>query len=394
MILGVIVLWWWCHSTNDLETVRAEARAAQIPTDFTEMGLVTSSPELAQLVKRLRDTCPRFYSSRETPDELLGWTAFTPVPEALRSFHLAKDSNKMDAWLVDIDALPGSPIILAHNLDEWLKANGWAYASGILLAQRIVVTDEQHLGQELTQLTRLIDSLDASHPESFWYRTRTIKLLRLAIIARLPELMRNPGELPERLRRLADTLSSQLPALYRGIFVAELASFANGRGGPPNNEWPRPMQRFPAAISGRQGRGPYLRQLMEIALRLEQGRDSRSRIAFCRHLQSTLKKQAEAEIGPVLIALQDDLYDHLVASISQELSLRLLANELTGSTWPQDVFALNETPLQRCERDGRMIGAYSVGWNGIDEGGAGDDRYFGLYGPLELPTPATTPTTP
>lgn len=388
VILGVTILWWWCHSTNDLEAVRAEARAAQISTDFNDMGLVTSTPELTQLAKRLRDTCPRFFSSRETPDELLGWTAFTPVPEAFRSFHRAKDSNKMDAWLVDVDALPGSPIILAHNPDEWLKANGWTYAPGILLAQRIVVAEEQHLGQALTRLLRLIDSLDTSHPEGFWSRTRTIKLLRLAIIARLPELMRDPGELPERLRRLADTLSSRLAATCQGVFVAELASFTNGRGGPPNTAWPRPLQRIPAAITGRQGRGVYLRQLMDIALRLEQESDSRSRIAFCRLLQSTLKKQSEAEIGPVLVALHDDLYDHIVSSISQELSLRLLANELTGNAWPKDVFALNDAPLQRCERDGRMIGAYSVGWNGIDEGGAGDDRYFGLYGSLEPPVSA------
>ncbi len=59
----------------------------------------------------------------------------------------------------------------------------------------------------------------------------------------------------------------------------------------------------------------------------------------------------------------------------------LLAAELDGDPWPVDPFDPASRPLRRVERDGRVIGAYSVGDNGVDDGGSAKlDWIFDLYG--------------
>jgi hypothetical protein len=46
--------------------------------------------------------------------------------------------------------------------------------------------------------------------------------------------------------------------------------------------------------------------------------------------------------------------------------------------------------LHRVERDGKVVGAYSFGWNGIDDGGHKDkDWYLAISGPQFPPKPVS-----
>jgi hypothetical protein len=58
-----------------------------------------------------------------------------------------------------------------------------------------------------------------------------------------------------------------------------------------------------------------------------------------------------------------------VRGVRQILHLRLLAADLVGNPWPEDPFAVPGTPLHRVERDGVLLGAWSVGIDGIPNGG-------------------------
>ncbi len=49
--------------------------------------------------------------------------------------------------------------------------------------------------------------------------------------------------------------------------------------------------------------------------------------------------------------------------------LRLIAADALGEEWPTDPCAPKESCLREIRRDGRMIGAYSLGANGVDDGG-------------------------
>jgi hypothetical protein len=55
------------------------------------------------------------------------------------------------------------------------------------------------------------------------------------------------------------------------------------------------------------------------------------------------------------------------------LYARLIAAELRGSPWPIDLCDRTNGQLRRWEENGVLIGAYSVGLNGVDDGGTADD---------------------
>jgi hypothetical protein len=72
--------------------------------------------------------------------------------------------------------------------------------------------------------------------------------------------------------------------------------------------------------------------------------------------------------------------------VALTLYAKLLAAELRKNPWPIDPFDPSGAPLRPLIRDGKVIGAYSVGMDGIDQKGTkGQDSIFLLYGPLESP---------
>jgi hypothetical protein len=78
------------------------------------------------------------------------------------------------------------------------------------------------------------------------------------------------------------------------------------------------------------------------------------------------------------------------------LRCRLVSAELKRQAWPRDCFDPTGATLRRIERDGRLIGAYSVGFDGVDNHGQHSrDECWQLYAPLSRPSAvesaATTP---
>ena len=82
-------------------------------------------------------------------------------------------------------------------------------------------------------------------------------------------------------------------------------------------------------------------------------------------------------------------------TVRYQLRLRLMSAELRGQPWPVDPYDPNGKPLRPFLRDGKLMGAYSVHEDGVDDGGKkGKDRYFPLHGPLEAPVMVPEPTAP
>jgi hypothetical protein len=79
------------------------------------------------------------------------------------------------------------------------------------------------------------------------------------------------------------------------------------------------------------------------------------------------------------------------------LRANLVLAELRGTPWPRDWFDPSGSPIRRIERDGRLIGAYSIGDDGVDGGGSrSGDICWPLYEMLGSPLasaalPADTP---
>ena len=66
---------------------------------------------------------------------------------------------------------------------------------------------------------------------------------------------------------------------------------------------------------------------------------------------------------------------------------RLLAAELRHRPWPEDWHDPSRAPLHALVRDGRIVGAYSLGADGVDHAGSKPNVYFPLLERLTPPKP-------
>jgi hypothetical protein len=67
------------------------------------------------------------------------------------------------------------------------------------------------------------------------------------------------------------------------------------------------------------------------------------------------------------------------------IRLKLLAAEISGHEWPIDPYSRSGERLRRIERDGVLIGGYSIGPDERDAGGGRGDIALALYGHSGLP---------
>lgn len=76
-----------------------------------------------------------------------------------------------------------------------------------------------------------------------------------------------------------------------------------------------------------------------------------------------------------------------LAQVAQtDACLRVIAAELRGEPWPRDPTDPTGGQVRRIERDGRLIGFYLCGRNGVDDGGSRySDDCFPLYDVLGRP---------
>jgi hypothetical protein len=74
------------------------------------------------------------------------------------------------------------------------------------------------------------------------------------------------------------------------------------------------------------------------------------------------------------------------SGVSNAVALRVTAAELRGAPWPRDPTDPSGGQVRRIERDGRLIGFYLCGKDGVDgKGHQRDDRCFALYDRLGQP---------
>jgi hypothetical protein len=116
--------------------------------------------------------------------------------------------------------------------------------------------------------------------------------------------------------------------------------------------------------------------------------DMRSVIALAKANEAAfVKRRSRFNPGDILLSVLNPARAQIFQATAKAIMrLRLLAAELDGTLWPEDVFAAPGTLLRRGERDGVLMFGYSVGKDGVDDGGnKNKDDCFPLYGPVEAP---------
>ena len=300
---------------------------------------------------------------------------------------------------------------VAKSLISKAKGNGWSEVrpgeEQTLVAavfaryqqERILLAAPEEVVRETDRLLRFVETRDCHLLIELLVQISLVELALSPIAGRLPDLQKQMPTLADRLDRLSQRLETQLTNALIGEFVLANHTCENPAATRQAMGSFAPASLWDDLMWGpqvRAGRGPLLHREMAWILMARKNPTPADLVLTARGIDRE-SQDLRTWMPTETLSLQ------LMGSVSMDLNmtarcqlrLQLMAAELRGAPWPIDAFDPSGKPLRRFERDGALMGAYTVSDDGVDHGGdKKKDRYFPLYGPLELPAPAKTPTTP
>jgi hypothetical protein len=378
--------WWW-FDTRDLAAIRTKAIELKIPLTWQQVGLHESTKEriaawgrIQVLLKRLD---PYVNKLSIYPEK---FAAFAPIPDAMRTYHAAMDPQDWRDLLLALDELGDQPLTLRER-----------YILNTPMDEVTVYRNLLRLLRERAALAEPTEALSMTRRQLNICRgcasdTLIQHLIRVSIVSialgsvtdRLAEYRVVDPTLADEVVRTVETLPPSLTQSLIGEFVNQLATCTDGTYDYQERGW-----YMPALV--RMGRYQLLDSMLEFITVARVG-DLPTALSWTKANEMRLMKAKSGIPTPTMIlSAMVSSSNSYVASATWESVLkgRLLAAELRSQPWPLDVFDPAGKSLRPVERDGKIIGAYTVYQNGIDYGGdKKKDRYFPLYGPLELPVSA------
>jgi hypothetical protein len=385
------VAWWW-FDEGDLDAVRTlarqDGRAAtwvelkQVPADEVRLACWQRIVVLGKELKSYQDV-------QGGKPNYAQFKAFTPVPDEMRAHHAALDAAKLAELLTLLDQLGDQPLVLRSEMTFHTLIPEIGAVRGLirLLAERAALGDAAEAARQCRLALALCRAFHARSLIQHLVRLSVTEIALGMVVARLPELKRvDPGLADDVLATTLGVPNDLVPAL-NGEFLCALA-MADSRllydGEGSLGAWYMPLVL-------RVGRREFLEAQLE-AMRELAHHDLRGGLAWSDANDDALRKAKGRFPRPGLIlrGMLSPVYGMIVEMGGRTaLRGRLVAAELRGQPWPVDSFDPSGAVLRPVSRDGVLVGAYTVGKDGVDDGGVEkQDRYFPLYGPREAPKPA------
>jgi hypothetical protein len=405
-LLGLALLYGWYQSNADLDDIRAQAVEMDLPVSWSEVHLALASLERQRLYERLGQLTPQLQSYEWMRTKLgtdttpaMPWARYADPPASALAYHASLNPDLLAELLSTLDRLGSSPLVL--RVDFPMGADEpelyWKRQLMSLLAERVRLAKSDILSLEVGRLLRLLEIADIRTQNHLNVQSSLLSVAVSGLATRTDELKNLDPTLIERLAAVTNDLLLHAQNAYVGLFISAFDGLSHRSPGEvarllESDNWPW-MDRWLAAPMIRIERQRFLRWTLENAVFLKREHRLDMIIEESRRLTARSRGLISGnQINSIHLRLGNDSgYFHrsLCLVIMQS---RLLVAEVTGSPWPKDDCASGSPPLRRIERDSRLMGAYSVGEDGIDDGGdKKKDRYFPLYGPLEPPTSSPVP---
>lgn len=396
--LAVVVTAFWVRTSFDLDALRQ--RAVGLGLHMTWVGLGPDRPigDDARLIHEAAG----FAARAKQYDGIYGYgysTPFGPVPPEFSSWQLAGGSG-VDAD-VDrcIDALSGAPgqgfdaralteaaaRRDAGRLSELLLLDERIELHGVLMFRVMAGVDDP------AALAARIARLAASQPLPVVFaQTSSVRLAGLwatQVQRRREEL--DPRQVASEAQVIAERLEATLPQVVAGhpLFLETLMRL-------PVKPLFRSMNiRLPAAmvvgdgmfmdLFFRIGRGPILERAIVTAdwcrrhgtprtsvevIAAAPGRPRPTVVSAPRELLSSMLDEGWCQHCGAAGQWSTALHALLLEQLRTTTRLRLIAADNLGEPWPVDPCDPAGGRLREIRRDGHMIGAYSLGADGVDDG--------------------------
>lgn len=361
LLVSILSVWIWLRSDGDIRAVEEQARAFGINLQSVTPPL-TGPMRLAQ-AKRIQvmaaaitvDYEGRYFQLRSS----------VPPSEEFREAHRRVSSQAV----CDL-----AQAIIDLGNDSTAAPPGWlrSYQPKDLLLSRIVVSEPEELDVCLKAHQTMIEMM--LREREWWSAQRHVGAFCRHAVSRLPDQRERLRSMAEWLDVQATRLLEDIPQVMENLAIHDLS-----------------VARIDDGIL--RERGALIPSFLQIdtvraiAMRLERARLLRAELSWYSFLAThpmqprTWMDEAVRRDARILTEgswLGVELHQNLLypqhpyavrSLLGVVLHARLLAAELRGSPWPVDVLDPAGGPLRRWEKDGRLIGAYSVGENGVDDGG-------------------------
>jgi hypothetical protein len=387
----------WFHSTADLRRVQAYAKAAGVGTTWEEAAfpaptaaeqrLIADITRLAGLQKSLRST-----------DYLKAPRQIEPANAALREHYAQIPENywrELDSVIDGLPAVPGCaydriPITHMELIQQQREL-------ARLQSERLQCCPIAELHLHLARMNRLCHLFRNQTLIQQIIDVSCVAIVSSAVTSRRaemtdPELRQSVAEL---LRQLNQTMWDARQDAYRGeipsmfLLYADPQKAAQLLGMSSSGSWWTDFQDHLRIASRilliRLNRDLDLRHLVDLQIATSAAKDSADLIRMgLKILNPTPRGAWLAELTDVPSFMFISYHDWFRSSLGkQQLTLEVLIADLSNAPLPVDCFSPTGSALLPIERHGQIIGWYSVGPDGKDDGGKpGKDWGIPLSGNL------------
>jgi hypothetical protein len=391
MTLGMVILtvgcgFWWYFSDSDLEAVREQARLQGRPLSWSDMGLKPADPERLRMWKRVTELTAQLKSyqpivgvPRKAGPVFKLWD---PIPQEMRDFHQALDGAAITELIELLDRLGDQPLVLQDYLTYETEQPEINETRNLInfLQERMLLAESADTAAWGKRLLATCRRFSADSVLQHMVRNSFIGVTLGIISFRLADLKQAEPNIAIDILHTTQSTHTNLPHALDGEFIIMMDMLS--RRINYLNKGDRWMQMIFRA--GRQG---SLFSALDDRHELQSIDDQRS-VAWAKSAEVNFRTAQKgvlylANFPPPSIIIQGLLTPNwMVIRICSVTALRgrLIAAELQGQPWPIDTFDATGALLRPITRDGRVIAAYSVGDDGIDQGGnEKKDHVFPLY---------------
>jgi hypothetical protein len=398
LVLAVGTLWFWVRSDGDLRTARERITAAGFPTTGAEMGRKRSDEARIKAWLRLETLTTdktKLYVYYQQPNGFA--VPGTSLPPDFLAYVAALPPVAMAEAGALIDELGDGPVVHDVSLTVTTRISTNSRLSAITFHHALLCP-----ASDLPVALERFDRISTWHdPDSLYFvqsRTYVVTQLTKALLYRRLDLtMEQRRRFADRLLELTINPGHQLARSQAAALVVDLDFYLDPldrskRGGAtiqPVLMWP-----IAGSMFYRAGRGPLLQQELDWAIFLRDHRDDLRAI-----IAEALRRQPTSKGDWTLLLNPNTLLSHLTSRIrfapyqgqaaaKSRLGAELVAAVLRDEPWPVDWFDPTGAKLRPITLDGKVTGAYSVGPDGVDDGGTSNtDTRWALFGPIDPPKP-------
>jgi hypothetical protein len=383
VLLGIGVGFWWYYSAGDLQAIRTKAREQGRPLAWGDLGLVPGDAERLQQWQRVTALSQRLeaFQNKAGPDGKF-FKVWDPIPEAMRMHHATLDAATVDELAVALDRLGDGPLVLHDHISYARPMHEIGIARSLirLLQERLILAGPHETGAWARRMLATCRRFSVDSLMSHLVRASLIDATLNGVAFRLGDLKQHDPAIANEILATLQPHHDNLLRALDGEFVMMLEAFSDPGKSQINalgwdKDWSYPL----VARAGRRGAlDTYLDAMADLR---RQKPDSV--LAWARAMDAKFNAARGGIPYPSLILSGYFMPAWGMVVRQGELTLlrgRVLAAELRDAPWPVDVFDPTGAPVRAIRRDGRVIAAYSVHTDGIDQGGDEKaDRIIPLY---------------